>query len=214
LNVGTLHAPFNMHAPQAQLVVHVSFARVEFVQFTPEYVQVRVAPFTQVKVSSDDPSPSSSQPLQTSGPLHVLNVQVVGEHAFSPIVPHEVVHGGLAKVGLHPSPLYASPSQSWSSASHCSGCGPTPLHAPHVPFVWHVCVPFTHSPTSLPQGCVAPLMQEHPGSGMPSQSLSLPSHVSVCGVTWPKQGPHVPLASQVDKPAVHGPTPRVAGGPV
>src|SRR5688572_20893790 len=49
-----------------------------------------------------------------------------------------------------------------------------PVHEPQVPPV-QVWLPNSHSPTSVPHGMVAPVVQVQPSSTGPSQSLSRPS---------------------------------------
>src|SRR5262245_52980382 len=97
------------------------------------------------------------------------------------------------------------PSQSSSWLLHVSGIGPTaPTHEPQAP-PEQVCVPATHAPTSVPHGCVAPLVHEHPSSTTPSQSSSIKLQVSVPGPTDPPHTPHAP-AKHPCVPDTHAPT--------
>ena len=82
-----------------------------------------------------------------------------------------------------PKSLSIIPSQSLSLLSHFSSVGFTPpvqeLHFPSAP---QVCVPYSHSPTLLPQVIASPILQLQFSSISPSQSLSSLSHNSVVGV--------------------------------
>ncbi len=118
--------------------------------------------------SSSAVSQSLSSPSQISvdGPTspthepHLPRTQVCVPRTHSPTaLPHGWV---VPSTHSHPSSMIVS--QSLSSPSHASVAGPTsPVHVPQEPST-QVCVPLTHSPTSLPQGWVVPSAQPHPSS--------------------------------------------------
>ena len=88
-----------------------------------------------------------------------------------------------------------------------------PTHVPHVPLV-HVCVPYSHTPTSVVPHClVCPLVHEHPLSMTPSQSSSAkPLQTSVVGVPGVHVLPPQLPAVHVSVPAAaHAPTPQLVG---
>src|SRR5438552_1154310 len=100
------------------------------------------------------------------------------------------------------------PSQSRSLSSHWRGAAPTePVHAPKVPSERQVCVPATHSPTSVPQARVAGGTQPQPSSAAPLQLSSSPLQrptaaslaLVVVGPVPPVHVPHAPLV-QVCEP--------------
>src|SRR5439155_1280031 len=80
-------------------------------------------------------------------------------------------------------PSSAVPLQSSSIPLHVSGCGPMlPTQISHAPFT-QVCPPCLHAPTLLPHKRTAPFVHWHPSSAVPSQSSSMPLHVSGCEPT-------------------------------
>ena len=79
----------------------------------------------------------------------------------------------------------------------------TKFSAPHLP-PEQACVPSLHTPRLVPHAWTVPSMQMHPSSGVPSQSSSIPLHVSGFGAMAPVHVPHAPPA-QDRVPCLHAP---------
>ena len=167
-------------------------------------------------LSSMVPLQLLSRPSHTSGtgPFGFLQAQEPPSHASVPLLqgavsaptPVQVAPAGghqerLAKTQQLPAsaqqPFWpgagasasgassTAPSQSLSAPSHTSGCGPTPPWQTSAPAT-HAVIPVVHGGWLTPQGTPTP---KAPSSTWPSQSLSMPSQISLLGPTKPVQAP-------------------------
>ena len=143
-------------------------------------VQLPVLPAQHWYPSSHVPSQSSSMPLQVSpgGTQNPQSHEPV--HVRLPVLPQVVVQvpdwpAQHAKVSSH------SPSQSSSAPLHVSAGG---TQLPHMHEPEQVRVPVV--PQLVEQLVLVPEQQVHPSSHRPSQSSSMPLHVSEGGVQLPQ----------------------------
>jgi hypothetical protein len=173
--------------PQAQVLLHVR------VPVEPQLVvQLDVEPRQQLHPSSHVPSQSSSTPLHVSaGGVQLPQAQDV-LHVRVPVEPQLVVQLPLvprqqAHVSSH------RPSQSSSMPLQVSDGG---TQLPQAQELLHVRVPVV--PQLVVQLPLVPRQQAHVSSQPPSQSSSMPLHVSVGGV----QLPHVQELEHMREPVV------------
>lgn len=173
------------HGPQAQPAVHVCVPDVPQLA-----LHVRLAPGAQVKVSSIEPSQSSSAPLHISVGGAQLPQLHVPSQVRVPVEPQLVVQASVLPVA-QVKISSTKPSQSSSAPLHTSVGG---RQASHVQLPPQVRVPL--EPQLVRQPPVAPITQTKVSSGRPSQSSSAPLQVSVGG----EHVPHAQLASQIRDP--------------
>jgi len=187
-----------LHVPQAQLALQVRDP-VE-----PQLVvQLPISPWTQVSVSSIDPSQSSSAPLQVSAGALQLPHAHPDEHVLEPVEPQVVVHE-LVVPAQQPKPSSQVALQSSSTPLQISAGGEQALQPQAPEQVRDPVVPqlVVHEP-------LLPAQHANVSSQLESQSSSMPLQASIGGL----QVPQLHVGEHVRVPAVPHPVVQLLAVP-